>query len=128
MDSRMNLVIAQEQIADLHRRAAAERRVAEPEQAPKPARVIALRLAGADEADELARLAALDSQRPLRGQTIVALVDGRLVAAMSLADDRVIADPLLPTADAQALLRTRATQLRWAPRRRLRRRFRPRFA
>jgi hypothetical protein len=40
----------------------------------------------------------------------------------------VIADPLLPTADAQALLRTRATQLRWAPRRRLRRRFRPRFA
>jgi hypothetical protein len=124
----MNLEIARERIADLHRSAAAARRVTQPVEQPKRARVIALRLAGADEADELKRLAGVDSARPLLGDSIVALVDGRLVAAMSLADGRLIANPFVPTADAAALLRTRATQVRRLPRPRLRRRFRPRFA
>jgi hypothetical protein len=129
MNSRMSLEIANERIADLHRNAAASRQIAELVEEPEPAGVIALRLAGADEAADLARLAELDSKRPLRGETIVAVVDGRLVAAISLEDERVISDPLVPTADVRTLLRARAAQLSRVPRPRLRlrRRFRPRF-
>jgi hypothetical protein len=57
----------------------------------------------------------------------VALLDGRLVAAMSLEDGRVVADPLVRTLNERALLQTRAAQLERRPRR-PRRRFRPRFA
>ncbi len=126
MDSRMSLQIAQEHIADLQRSAAAHRETHIAEE-PKSAGVIALRRAGEDEAAELANLAALDSARPLAGDALVALVDGRLVAAISLADGRVIADPLAPTTEARALLHTRAAQLAQTPQRPWRR-FRPRFA
>jgi hypothetical protein len=127
MDSRMTLQIAQERIADLHRSADAQHRVTDVVEAPKPAPVIALRMAGADEAKDLRRLAGLDSERPLRGNAMVALVDGRMVAAISLLDGRVVADPMVATADARALLRQRADQLTLgtSPRRR---RFRLRFA
>jgi hypothetical protein len=130
MNSQLNLQIAQEHIADLHRSAAATRRNAEVvvEEPKQEAAVIALRLAGADESDELVELAALDSQRPLNGDALVAVVDGSLIAAISLRDGRVIADPLVPTAEAAALLRTRAAQLARKPRRHPRRRFRLRFA
>lgn len=127
MDSRMNLQIANEHIADLHRAAAASRHLPVVANEPKPTPVIALRLAGPDEADELIALAALDSKRPLRGASLVAVVDGKLVAALSLNDGRVIADPLVPTAEARTLLSTRAAQL--ALRKpRARRRLRLRFA
>jgi predicted Abi (CAAX) family protease len=127
MDSRMSLQIAQEHIADLHRSAAAQREAQVAEQ-PKPAgNVIALRRAGDDEVGDLARLAGLDSARPLDGDVLVALVDGRLVAAISLADGRVVADPLAPTTEARALLHQRASQLAQTPQRPWRR-FRPRFA
>ena len=126
MDSRMSLQIAQEHIADLQRSATAARQAKiSPE--PKPAPVIALRLAGSDEASELRKLARLDTARPLRGETLVALVDGKLVAAISLGDGRVIADPLAPTAEARELLHQRAAQLAQTPKRPWRR-FRPRFA
>jgi hypothetical protein len=130
MNSQLNLQIAQEHIADLHRSAAATRRNAEVvvEEPNQEAAVIALRLAGADESDELVELAALDSQRPLNGDALVAVVDGSLIAAISLRDGRVIADPLVPTAEVAALLRTRAAQLARKPRRHPRRRFRLRFA
>ena len=72
-------------------------------------------------------LAQLDTARPLYGEALVALVDGRLVAAISLGDGRVIADPLAPTAEARALLHQRAAQLAHTPKRPWRR-FRPRFA
>jgi hypothetical protein len=129
MDSRMSLQIAQEHIADLHRSAAAQReaQVVAVEERKQAASVIALRRAGYDEAADLARLAALDSARPLEGEALVALVDGRLVAAISLADGRMIADPLAPTSEARALLHTRAAQLAQTPQRPWRR-FRPRFA
>ena len=126
MDSRMSLQIAQEHIADLHRSAAAQRDVQVIEE-PRAAGVIALRRAGDDETGDLARLAELDSARPLAGEVLVALVDGRLVAAVSLDDGRVIADPLAPTTEARALLHQRASQLAQTPRRPWRR-FRPRFA
>lgn len=130
MNSQLNLQIANEHIADLHRSAAATRQGTEilVEEPNRETPVIALRLAWPDESDELAVLAAVDSQRPLRGHALVALVDGRLVAAISLLDGRVIADPLAPTGEAQALLETRARQLALRPRRPRRRRFRLRFA
>ena len=62
----------------------------------------------------LGTLAALDSARPLTGERLVAEVDGRLVAAVSLHDGRAVADPFLPTADVVALLRERAGGLRQA--------------
>ena len=63
----------------------------------------------------LRRLAALDSARPLRGQALVAEVEGRPVAAIDLSDGRVVADPFEHTADVVELLRHRAGDV--APRR-----------
>jgi hypothetical protein len=67
----------------------------------------------ASEADEpvLARLAALDSALPLRGEALVAFVDGEPWAAVSLEDGRVVADPFRPSAGAVELLRVRARHL-----------------
>jgi hypothetical protein len=56
-------------------------------------------------------LAELDSARPLVGATLVADVNGRPWAAIGLEDERVVADPFLPTAAAVELLRLRARQL-----------------
>jgi hypothetical protein len=72
---------------------------------------IALRLATDSDRVELARLAELDSASLLDGPALVAVVDGRLVAATSLAGGEVIADPFVASADARALLETRAHQL-----------------
>src|SRR5215216_7803872 len=52
----------------------------------------------------LARLAALDSARPLHGPALVAEADSRLLAALPLGSGRAIADPFEPTADIVALL------------------------
>src|SRR4051812_14659487 len=59
----------------------------------------------------LARLAALDSARPLTGDVLLAEADGRPVAAVSVADGRAVADPFQPSADTVAVLRIRAGQL-----------------
>jgi hypothetical protein len=66
---------------------------------------ITLRAAGEAEDAVLRELAALDSARPLRRPALLAVVDGRPVAARSLRDDRVVADPFVPTGDVVALLR-----------------------
>ncbi|HYF27779.1 MAG TPA: hypothetical protein VD931_18700 [Baekduia sp.] len=71
----------------------------------------AIRRAVADDAPALARLAALDSARPLAGDVLVALVDGAPWAALSLQDGRVVADPFRPSAHAVELLRLRAEHL-----------------
>lgn len=64
-------------------------------------------------ADEsgLARLAALDSARPLRGPALVAESDSRILAALPLGSGRPIADPFEPTAEIVALLELRKQQL-----------------
>jgi hypothetical protein len=67
-------------------------------------RTIAIRPTGADDDAVLATIAGLDSSRPLQRPAIVAVVDGRPVAAASLTDGRVVADPFTPTADVVALL------------------------
>ncbi len=58
------------------------------------------------------QLAALDSQRPLTGDVLLAEDDGRPVAAVAMADGRIAADPFVPTASTVELLRTRAHQMR----------------
>jgi hypothetical protein len=68
--------------------------------------------AGPVDAGTLTRLAALDETEPLSGDVLLAVADGRAVAAMSVADGRVAADPFAPTGEAVALLRLRARQTR----------------
>ena len=72
---------------------------------------IVIRSPRTDEAFAVRRLAYLDSRRPLRGDVLVAFVDGEPLAAISLADGTVVADPFRLTADIVELLRLRA-QLR----------------
>jgi hypothetical protein len=69
---------------------------------------LVIRPAYPDDHATLARLAALDSRRPLAGPALVAERDGRILAALSPADGRAIADPFAPTADLVALLRLHA--------------------
>jgi hypothetical protein len=72
---------------------------------------LALRFADDDEADVVRRIADLDNARTLSGEVLLALVDGEPVAARSLRDGRVVANPFVRTADAVALLELRAAQL-----------------
>ena len=96
-----------------------------------PATVVLRRARRAD-ATALHRLAALDSARPLRGDVVVAEVEERPVAAISLADGRVVADPFERTLTATALLRDHAAEVRGTARSRRRAarysRARPRLA
>jgi len=69
---------------------------------------IVIRTPRPEEAFAVRRLAYLDSQRPLRGDVLVAQVDGDVLAAVALADGRVVADPFTHTADVVELLRMRA--------------------
>jgi hypothetical protein len=65
----------------------------------------AIRPATAADARALARVAALDSQRPLAAPVLLAEEGGVAVAAISVADGRVVADPFRPSAAAVAGLR-----------------------
>jgi hypothetical protein len=78
--------------------------------APSPLSMDALMIRPAypDDAAQLERLARLDSQRPLAAPGLVAERDGRILAALSVAGGRAIADPFAPTADLVALLRLHA--------------------
>ena len=72
---------------------------------------LAIRVADDDDATAVRRLAALDDAPPLHGPVLLALVDGEAVAAASLSDGRVVANPFVPTADTVSLLSMRASQL-----------------
>ena len=78
-----------------------------------------LRPATAADAKAVARLAALDETETPRGPVLMAFADGRPVAALSMADGRVAADPFARTAEAVELLAVRARRERRsaAPRR-----------
>jgi hypothetical protein len=93
-----------------------------------PAEHVAVAIRRAQDADTplLHDLAELDSRKPLAGPVLIALVEGRVWAALGLDDDRIVADPFLPTAPAVDLLRLRARQLQTAARR-PRRRLLPRW-
>ena len=72
---------------------------------------VSIRRAGPHDAPALCRLAALDSAVPLDGEILIAEVDGAALAALSLADGTVIADPFAPTAALVDLLAMRREQM-----------------
>jgi hypothetical protein len=69
------------------------------------------RMAVAEDAPNLRRLAALDSQSPLSGPVLMGEIDGVPAAAISLTSGRVVADPFRPTAELVTSLRMRAAAL-----------------
>lgn len=79
---------------------------------------VELRPARGDEAGIVRDLAALDDAPALDGHVLLALVDGDAVAALSLDDGRVVANPFVPTVEVVAVLRVRGGQLSVTPRRR----------
>jgi hypothetical protein len=76
-----------------------------------PANTYVIRQATVDDEQALERLARLDTQRPLRGPVLIGELDGRLAAAISLDDGRVIADPFEFTVQLGQVLRIRAAAL-----------------
>ncbi len=90
-----------------------------------PESAVELRPARNDEAGVIRRLADLDDAPQLDGRVLLALVGGEAIAALSLADRRVVANPFVRTQHAVTLLRMRADHLlggrarrrrRWIPR------------
>jgi hypothetical protein len=82
---------------------------------PEP---LTVRLACAADWPRLRDVAELDSAQLPSAPLLVGERGGRAVAALSLDDGAVIADPFVATADVVALLRLRARQLRGERRRR----------
>jgi hypothetical protein len=74
--------------------------------------MVTIRRAQDGDVPRLHDLAELDSCRPLEGPALVAVVEGTIWAALGLDDERVVADPFLPSAAAVELLRLRVRQLR----------------
>ena len=118
METSLNALAASEHIADLHRAASGRgtgraggrrRRTSAAEGDVRPA--AAVRVAHPDEAGTIRRLAELDDAPQLAGEILVATIDGDVVAALSLDDGRVVANPFVLTSAAVELLRGSAREL-----------------
>jgi hypothetical protein len=72
---------------------------------------VVIRLATSADRRALEVLAELDSARPPGGESLIGELLGRPVAALSLNDGQLIADPFVATGDVVDLLRLRARQL-----------------
>jgi hypothetical protein len=70
-----------------------------------------MRRAAIDDTARIRELARLDDKRMPAGPFLVADVAGEIVAAVSLSNGTVVADPFRLTADAVAMLRLRAAQV-----------------
>ena len=128
MNTTLNSLVSQQRTADLHRQARRWRSGADGFER-ESASTIELRLARVDEDNAVRRLAQLDDAAELEGPAMLAVVDGEAVAAMSLSDLRIVANPFVRTQHAVKLLRLRAAHLSdRRERRRPLRRLRPRFA
>jgi hypothetical protein len=108
--SQLALTAFDSHVMDLRRQARTDRAIAPRRRATSGS--VAIRLAGRDDEVALARLAVLDDAEAPTGTTLLAEVDGRVVAALPLDGGRAIADPFEPTADVVHLLELRAAQLR----------------
>jgi hypothetical protein len=73
---------------------------------------LTIRLARPEDSDQLERLAERDSARLPGGELLVAVVEGRMRAAVSIPGGEAIADPFHPTYELVTLLGERADQLR----------------
>jgi hypothetical protein len=126
LDLEVRRLIMEDRIATL-------RRSARPRKRTEPARVespdIELRMCKPADDPEIDRLAALSEVPVPYGRLVVALLDGKLVAALPLNGDPVIRDPFMKTDQLVHLLEVRAEQLRGpAPRQTLFPRLRRRHA
>src|SRR5215813_8761355 len=88
------------------------RKDAAPARAPGLMASITLRLARADDTDSIERLAALYDRAVPSGPMLLGLVDDELQAALTLAGDRELMEPYLPTAALVELLELRAKHIR----------------
>lgn len=84
---------------------------------------LTIRTLSEDDRESVMRLAQLDSSPAPDGRLLGAVVDGRLVAALSLTSGESIANPFVPSQGARSMLELRARPLnekRWRllPRRR----------
>jgi hypothetical protein len=79
---------------------------------------IVLQQAAPEHDAALREISQLDSARTVSRPALMAVVDGRLLAAASLHDGRIVADPFASTEEAVELLRLRAAELRGHGRRR----------
>lgn len=70
-----------------------------------------IRLATAQDAAALRRLAALDSARPLTGRVLIGELAGEPAAALSLKTNAAIADPFERTEELRVYMRMRASAL-----------------
>lgn len=122
MKTPITAAVAAEHMADLRRAAGHQHAATSAPARPSHEPVIALRVAHPEDNDDVLRLAQLDDAQPPAGPVMLALLDGDAVAALSLSDGRVVANPFVATEKVVALLRLRATQLsgerhhRWRPR------------
>jgi hypothetical protein len=73
--------------------------------------IFTMRPATSRDVTAVARLVELEEARPLSGEVLLAEVDGRVIAALSVREDRAVADIFQPTAEIVAMLRTRREQL-----------------
>jgi hypothetical protein len=103
--------------SDLHIHLGRDRAAARPRTTRVPMTVrspdptIALRLAHTDERGEISRLAGLHEAPAPSGEVLLGLVDGTPVAALSLTDGSVVADPFARSGEVVELLRLRADRL-----------------
>jgi hypothetical protein len=109
MDSQLSLIHSEARLHDLLEHAA---RFDGPIRKWGGEVAVTVRAAGPGDAGALERLAALD-ERPLpQAPLLIGEVGSLTLAALSLADNRVVADPFVPTREVVALLKLRARQLR----------------
>jgi sensor domain CHASE-containing protein len=122
MNTTITAAVASEHIADLRRAAEHHRAATTAPPRTSVEQIVSLRLAHSEDDHDVSRLVQLDNARALAAPVMLAVVDGEAVAALSLSDGRVVANPFVPTEQAVTLLRLRATQLsgerhhRWRPR------------
>jgi len=109
LDFEVRRLIMEDRIASL-RRSARPRKRTEPVRVESPD--IELRMCKPEDDPEIDRLAALSEVPVPYGRLVVALLDGKLVAALPLNGDPVIRDPFVKTAQLVHLLEVRAEQLR----------------
>jgi hypothetical protein len=108
MHSQLSSILARTRQQEPRDQAARQTR---PERQPHLFAPLTVRLATAGDRTALQRLAALDdTSRPV-APVLIGAVLGRPVAALSLADGKVIVDPFTPTGELVQLLRLRARQM-----------------
>jgi hypothetical protein len=109
MDSQLSLVHSEARLQDLLEHAV---QFDGPIRKWGAAAAVTVRAAGPGDATALERLAALDDRPLPQAPLLIGEIGSLALAALSLSDDSVVADPFVPTREVVALLRLRARQLR----------------